>query len=149
MSTASDIMTKKAVVIEETISATEIAKIMDRNKVSCIIITKNGLPYGIVTERDFVSKLVALNKRPSDLSASEIMSSPVTIVSSYASVDEVAQKMLEKKIKHVVVVDQGQPTGIITVTDFVKHLNTIITDDKDHKRSLYNELFDEYEFWYS
>lgn len=146
MSTASEIMSRKAVVIEATISAAELAKIMDRNKVSCIVLSRNGLPYGLVTERDFVSKVAAPNKRPSDLSASEIMSSPVIVVSSYAPVDEVAQKMIEKKIRHVVVADQGQPVGIITVTNFVKHINTITNSDS-HKKDLYKDMFDEYEYW--
>lgn len=147
MTLASDIMSKKVVSIETTVSATEVAKIMDRNNVSCVVLTQNEKPYGIITEKDLLSKITALNKKPSDLSAKEIMSTPVTLVSSYAPVDEVAQQMLAQKIRRMVVVDGGQPVGIITVTDFVKHLNSILADSESYKKDLYDSLFDEYQHW--
>jgi len=147
MTLARDIMSKKVVSIETTVSATEVAQIMDKNNVSCVVLTQNEKPYGIITERDFLSKIIALKKKPSDLSAKEIMSSPVTLVSSYATVDEVAQQMLTHKIRRVIVVDREQPIGIITVTDFVKHLSSILTDSESYKKDLYNNLFEEYQRW--
>ena len=147
MTLARDIMSKKVVSIETTVSATEVAKLMDRNNVSCVVLTQNEKPYGIITERDLLSKITALNKKPSDLSAKEIMSSPVTLVHSYAPVDEVAQQMLAHKIRRVVVIDGEQPIGIITVTDFVKHLNAILTNSESYRKDLYDNLFEEYDHW--
>jgi len=43
--------------------------------------------------------------------------------------------------------DDGHPLGIITVTDFVKHLNTILSDSENYKAELYLNLFDDYEHW--
>ena len=147
MTTAKDIMSKKVVSIEPSISATEVAKLMDRNNVSCVVLMLNEEPYGIVTERDLLSKITALNKRSSEIKAEEIMSSPVTLVSSFTPTDEVAQKMVENKIRRVVVVDGQQPVGIITVTDFVKHLNSILEDFDDYKKDLYQSLVEEYDHW--
>ena len=147
MTTAKDIMSKKVVSIEPSISATEVAKLMDRNNVSCVVLMLNEEPYGIVTERDLLSKITALNKRSSEIKAEEIMSSPVTLVSSFTPADEVAQKMVENKIRRVVVVDGQQPVGIITVTDFVKHLNSILEDFDDYKKDLYQSLVEEYDHW--
>ena len=147
MTTAKDIMSKKVVSIEPTVSANEVAKLMDRNNVSCVVLMLNEEPYGIVTERDLLSKITALNKRSSEIKAEEIMSSPVTLVSSFTPADEVAQKMIENKIRRVVVVDGQQPVGIITVTDFVKHLNSILEDFDDYKKDLYQSLVEEYDHW--
>jgi CBS domain-containing protein len=147
MTTAKDIMSKKVVSIEPSVSATEVAKLMDRNNVSCVVLMLNEEPYGIITERDLLSKITALNKRSSEIRAEEIMSSPVTIVSSFTPVDEIAQKMLENKIRRVIVVDSHQPVGIITITDFVKHLNSILEDFDDYKKDLYQSLIDEYDHW--
>ena len=147
MSTARDIMSKKLITLESTVSAAEVAKIMDKNNVSCIVLTKDGKSQGIVTERDLLSKVIVQNKKSSELMAREIMSSPVTDVSSLTPVDEIAQKMIDKKIRRVVVIDDGQPLGIITVTDFVKHLNTIFPDSESSKAALYQNLIDEYEYW--
>ena len=147
MTTARDIMSKKVVSVEPSVSATEVAKLMDRNNVSCVVLMLNEEPYGIITERDLLSKITALNKRSSEIKAEEIMSSPVTLVFSNTPIDEVAQEMLEKKIRRVVVVDGQQPIGIITVTDFVKHLNSILEDFDDYKKDLYQSLVEEYDHW--
>ena len=147
MTNARDIMSKKVVSIEPSVSATEVAKLMDRNNVSCVVLMLNEEPYGIVTERDLLSKITALNKRSSEIKAEEIMSSPVILVSPGTPADEVAQKMVENKIRRVVVVDGQQPIGIITVTDFVKHLNSILEDFDDYKKDLYQSLIDEYDHW--
>ena len=147
MTTARNIMNKKVVSIEPSVSATEVAKLMDRNNVSCVVLMLNEEPYGIVTERDLLSKITALNKRSSEIKAEEIMSSPVIVVSPGTPSDEVAQKMVENKIRRVVVVDGQQPIGIITVTDFVKHLNSILEDFDDYKKDLYKSLIEEYDHW--
>ena len=147
MTTARNIMSKKVVSIEPSVSATEVAKLMDRNNVSCVVLMLNEEPYGIVTERDLLSKITALNKRSSEIKAEEIMSSPVIVVSPGTPSDEVAQKMVENKIRRVVVVDGQQPIGIITVTDFVKHLNSILEDFDDYKKDLYKSLIEEYDHW--
>ncbi len=147
MTTARDIMSKKLVSLETSVSATEIAKLMAKNNVSCIILTKDEKPFGIVTERDLLTKVTAQDKKSSDLTAKEVMSSPVTLVSSMTPVEEVAQKMIDSKVRRVIVADDGQAVGIITVTDFVKNLNSIISDSGEYKKNIYENLFEEYEFW--
>jgi signal-transduction protein with cAMP-binding, CBS, and nucleotidyltransferase domain len=147
MSIARDIMSKKLVTLDSTVSAAEVAKIMDKNNVSCIVLTKDDKSQGIVTERDLLSNVIVQNKKSSELMAREIMTSPVISVSSLMSVDEVAQKMIDKKIRRVIVIDNGQPLGIITVTDFVKHFNTILSNSENSKSEIYQNLMDDYEYW--
>lgn len=147
MTTARDIMSKKIITIETSSSVIEIAKIMNKNNISCIVLTKNEKPCGIITERDYLSKIIAQNKKASDLRPTQIMSSPFTTVSAVALVDDVAQTMLENEIRHVVVMDKDHPIGIITITDFLKHINTIVTDSDEYRKDLYEGLFEEHEYW--
>lgn len=147
MTTARDIMSRKVVTIETTSSTTEVAKIMNKNNISCIVLTRNEKPCGIITERDYLSKIIAQNKKASDLSPMQIMSSPFTTISPAATADDVAQTMLENKIRHVVVMDGDHTAGIITITDFLKHFNTIVTDSADYRKDLYESLFEEHEYW--
>ena len=149
MTVARDIMSNKVVTIESSLSATEIAKIMDKNKVSSIIITKDQLPIGIVTERDLVSKIVAQNKKPSEIRIIDITASPLVVVNSLTPTDEVAEKMVDKKIRRVVVMDSNQPLGIITVTDFVKHLHDMLADSQNYNKNLYEQLIEDWEHWMS
>ncbi|MEO9306721.1 hypothetical protein NSIN_20439 [Nitrosotalea sinensis] len=147
MTTARDIMSKKVITIETSSSTTEIAKIMNKNNISCIVLTKDDRPCGIITERDYLSKIISQNKKASDMSPSQIMSSPFVTVSTVSTADDVAQTMLENKIRHVVVMDNAHPVGIITITDFLKHLNTLVTDSSEYKKDLYESLFEEHEYW--
>ena len=147
MTNARDIMSKKIITIETSSSVVEIAKIMNKNNISCIVLTENEKPCGIITERDYLSKIIAQNKEASDLSPTQIMSSPFTTVSAVSLVDDVAQTMLENKIRHVVVMDKDHPIGIITITDFLKHINAIVTDSDEYRKDLYEGLFEEHEYW--
>ncbi|MFB6089912.1 MAG: CBS domain-containing protein [Halobellus sp.] len=55
-----------------------------------------------------------------DIFVARVMSSPVHTVSPDALVEDAARKMLDEEIGSVVVVEEGQPVGILTNTDFVK-----------------------------
>ncbi|MDE1769289.1 MAG: CBS domain-containing protein [Thaumarchaeota archaeon] len=149
MTIAREIMSKKIVTIESSVSVAEIAKIMEKNRVSSVIITKDQKPFGIVSERDLVSKIIASNKKPSEVKVLDIMSSPLVAVSPLTPADEIAEKMLDKKIRRVIVMDMDQPSGIITVTDFVKHLHGLLADNEKYKQGLYQQLIEDWEHWMS
>ena len=146
MTTAQDIMSKKVVAVESNSTASDIAKLMDKNRVSSIIITKDEKPVGIITERDMVSKITAQNKKPSEVKTVEIMTSPLVVVSPLTPVDEVAEKMILNKIRRIVVLNGTETLGIITVTDFVKHFHSILSLDKEYNKKLYQDLIEDWEF---
>ncbi len=146
MSTARDIMSKKVITVESNLSVVDVAKLMHKNKVSSVIVTKDEKPYGIITERDMLSKVSAQNKKPSEIKTTEIMSSPLTVVSPSTSVDIVAEEMIRNKIRRVVVSDGEQPLGIITVTDFVKHLHSMLSTVEDYNKDLYHDLIEDWEY---
>jgi CBS domain-containing protein len=149
MTTAREIMSNKVITIESNVSTAEIAKIMEKNMVSSVVITKNQKPIGIVTERDLVSKIVAQNKKPSEIKIMDITSSPLVVVSPLTPADEVAEKMADKKIRNIVVMDVDQPIGIITVVDFVKHLHSMLAENENYKQDLYQQLVEDWEYWLS
>ncbi|MEO9278079.1 MAG: CBS domain-containing protein [Nitrososphaera sp.] len=150
MQTAKDIMSKKVITIEsEDVTATDVAKIMNKNKIGSIVVTKDEKPYGIITERDLLSKVVAKDKRPSEIKITDITTHPIMIVSSSTPVDEIAEKMIVNKIRHIVVSDGNQASGIIAITDFVKHLHSMLSEESDYKKELYDGLFEDWEYWNS
>ena len=61
-----DIMTKVPVIGSPNLTARDIAILMRSWKVGSVIILEDGRPIGIVTERDFVEKIVAEDRRPAD-----------------------------------------------------------------------------------
>jgi len=122
MSKVKDIMTKTVITIESNKTVTEAAALMTENNVSNLIVMYKNKPTGIVTERDFVRKVLAKNK-PSTTKISEIMSTPLTVIDPDAPIKEAARKMVRKGIRRLPVIKDNKLVGIITTTDIAKQLS--------------------------
>ena len=62
-----DIMEKNVVTIEYNKSAIDAAEIISEKNISFLVIMKEGLPIGVLSESDFVRKLNTTNKKSSEL----------------------------------------------------------------------------------
>ena len=113
-----DIMRNSVISIEESMTIKDAAQIMTDTKVGCVIITKENAPVGILTERDFVTK-IASNQMPYSTLLSEVMSSPLVTVSADETIWEAAEIMKTKKIHKLPVFDEDKLVGLITATDLV------------------------------
>lgn len=94
MSAVSEIMTKGAVTVkkESNPTALDVAQVMAKSRTGSVIIMSGGRPAGIVTERDLLKKVSAKDRKPGEIAASDIMSSPVIAVKAYDSVDTADRK---------------------------------------------------------
>ena len=114
-----DIMKKNVITIDGSMSVQETAHMMTGANVGCIIVTRKDLPVGIITERDFVTKIAA-EGRPLFTDVSEIMSLPLTTVSPDDTVWDAAEIMRRKGIHKLPVQEGNAIVGIVTTSDFVK-----------------------------
>jgi CBS domain-containing protein len=79
---------------------------------------------GILSERDYVRKVILKGFTSKELKVREIMSSPAVTVSPHASIDECMQSMTDKRCRHLPVVEEGKVVGMVSIGDLV---NWIIT----------------------
>ena len=106
-----------------------------------VVALKDDKPVGMITERDLLKKVSAGNKKPEDVSAKSIMSSPLVMVKAFDSVDTAAEIMSKRGIKRLPVVeDDGSLAGMLSVSDFAKKLAKILADDYNRYRSLKSAL---------
>jgi CBS domain-containing protein len=117
-----DFMTKGVLTIDAEKTIFEAAELMSQKEVGDVVVVKGEIPRGIVTERDFVRRVVA-KKRPLDTKISDIMSKPLITIAPEASLKEAARKMVNKGIRRLPVVEQHKLVGIIVVSDFARHLS--------------------------
>jgi len=94
--------------------------VMASKKISVLPVTNgNGSVIGIVSERDYVRKVVPDRKVPWDIKVNEIMTTDVIHVTK----DDVIQKCMElmatNRIRHLPVLDDGNLVGILSITDVV------------------------------
>ncbi len=121
-----DIMTKEIVMIEGSESTLEAAKLMADRGISSLFVVKDGVPVGIVTERDFIKKVCAKELAISQVNVEDIMSKILTTAEPETPIEVAVQRMANHKIRRLPIMERGKIVGIITVTDLAKHLRTTL-----------------------
>ena len=124
-----DLMTKNALTIDVNKTIIEAAALMSQNDVGDLVVIENDTPVGIVTERDFVRRVLAVGKSAST-KVSEVMSSPLRVIDPEAPIKEAARRMVSKGIRRLAVIKDNKLVGIITVTDFARHLGKKTLSDE-------------------
>jgi signal-transduction protein with cAMP-binding, CBS, and nucleotidyltransferase domain len=115
----SDIMKKKIISIDETETIKKAASMMTEAEIGSIIITKDNIPVGILTERDFVTK-IASKEISLSVPVSQVMTHPLLVIAPNQTVWEVAEIMKNMRIHRVAVQEGGKIIGMVTTTDLVK-----------------------------
>ena len=116
-----DIMTKTLISVNPTTTALQIAKMMEQGGIGAVLIKESENLVGIVTDRDFATKIAA-NNLPFDTPVQKIMSSPLITINHNESISAAAEMMSSKKIRKLAVSDNGNIIGLITSTDLVNQL---------------------------
>jgi CBS domain-containing protein len=115
-----DVMTSPVVTVDEDAASNKIAKLMDENKLGCVIITnKAKKPVGIITERDLVKRVLSKNVVPDTIKAKEIMTSPLVTIEPEATISEAARRMSRLDIRRLGVVYKGNLVGLISSRDIL------------------------------
>ncbi|WP_428324401.1 CBS domain-containing protein [Nitrosopumilus sp.] len=112
-------MSKNVLTVNISETLEEVAKKMREKNIGCVIVIDKIATLGIVTERDFVTKIVAERKAP-HAKIFEVMSSPLITIKSDETIWEAAEIMKEKSIHKLPVLEDEEIVGIITTTDIVK-----------------------------
>ena len=116
-----DIMIKALISVNPATTALQIAKMMEQGGIGAVLVKENNHLTGIITDRDFATKIAA-NNLPFDTPAQKIMSSPLVTINHDESISAAAERMSSKKLRKLGVTDNGDIVGLITSTDLVNQL---------------------------
>lgn len=123
----SEVMTTKVIRASMDYAAIDLAKLMATFRVSCIVITQEDdkdediiQPVGIVTERD-IMQFQSLDLSLSKISAGDIMSTPLFLLTPEDSLWTAHQEMQRRRVRRLVVSwNWGQELGIVTQTTLLR-----------------------------
>lgn len=96
----------------------DVANAMIADNVGAIVIGDDDRPAALVSERDVV-RVVATGKDPNTVPALDVASTKLVWCDSDATVDQVANQMMEHYIRHVLVEHDGIPAGIVSARDLL------------------------------
>ena len=129
----SDIMKKNVISIDEAKTIKDAANMMNEARIGSIIITKDDTPVGILTERDFVTKIAA-KEIPLSTLLSKVMTKPLLVIGPNQTVWEAAEIMKNMEIHRVAVQEGNKIIGMVTTTDLIKIIS-IGSDSNLHRIS--------------
>ena len=97
-----------------------VAMLMNRYQIGCVIIVDDDKPLGIITERDMIKRVICKAIHPENARIIDVMSKPLVTASPDMRAGDAAKMMLEHNIKKMPVVDEGRLVGLVTLTDLVR-----------------------------
>lgn len=154
--TVSDVMTVRVHVASPETPFKFLVQLIEDNRISAVpIVDRHGIPVGIVSEadlllkeqrhglesqRDLVHPLRLRHRREKAAGnvASELMTSPPITVTTGTSLAEAALLMQERKVRRLVVVDDGgRIEGIVSRSDL---LHVFLRSDEELRHEVAGEL---------
>lgn len=117
---AKDIMKEYKFMMTEDTTASQAAKVMSNDHVGFAIVQRDGKPVGIVTEWDFVNKIVAKDFDPKEVKLKDIMNTPLMSVDPKTPTDQVTVLMSKNGVRRLPVVENGKLIGVITSRDVLR-----------------------------
>lgn len=120
MPTVRDLLAKKdplVVSIGKDESVLAGAQKMNEHRIGSLVLTEGENVVGIFTERDILTRVVATRRDPETTKIEEVMTCPVACCQPQTTVAECRGVMMERRIRHLPVVDEGRLVGIVTIGD--------------------------------
>lgn len=120
-----EIMTSNPACCVPETSLAEVAAMMidcDCGEIPVVETAGSLKPVGVVTDRDIVCRTIGKGLNPMEMSAGDIMTTPVVTATPEMSFEDCCNLMEEKQIRRVPVVDEeGACCGIVALADIAKH----------------------------
>jgi len=116
-----DVMVEDVVTINADATVLQAAKIMNKNEIGCLIVTRRGRAVGIVTERDLLKRIISRSRDPKKTKVREIMTKPLIAGESEMDIEDATRLMFDNKIKKLPVLEGGKLVGLVTLTDLVRY----------------------------
>lgn len=96
-------------------------KMLDNEIGSLVVRNEHGTIVGILTERDVLNQVVAKARNPAGTTVARIMTHKLISCSLGTSIEKAERIMAEFHIRHLPVVEQGVPVGMISSRDVMAH----------------------------
>jgi CBS domain-containing protein len=122
MKNVSDLLKSRArelVTISPEQSVLDAIKVLAQHDIGAAVVMSGDRMAGIFSERDYTRKVILKGRSSDTTRVEEIMSPRVVCVSMRTTTRECMQLMTDKQIRHLPVLDEGRPVGMVSIRDIV------------------------------
>jgi len=141
-----DVLGKKgraAITIAGDRSVDEAVTLMDRRRVSALIVTDADRPVGIFAERDALRTYLKDKKTAfAEVKLADVMTNKLITASPEDRIDAAMKMMLSADIRHLPVVEDDRIVGMLTVKDLIEHQMDLLDEELVHLKEYIRDLHD-------
>ena len=124
--------------LSETDTIKSASQNFDEKKVGCMpVLDKNKNVIGILSERD-LSRFIYAEKFNTTMSVTNLMTKNLVTCDLNTSVTELMNEMTEKKIRHILIMEDKKLLGIVSIGDVVNHLISKIKEENKNLKDYIN-----------
>lgn len=95
-------------------------KMADKNVGAVLVLGAKGEVLGLFSERDFARKIIIKGRTVEATKVKEVMTEKVLYVTPATSISDCMNLMTEKRVRHLPVISDGVPVGLVSIGDVVK-----------------------------
>ncbi|MDQ4060721.1 MAG: CBS domain-containing protein [Pseudomonadota bacterium] len=116
-----DIMTRTVEAVSPDATIQEAATLMAEHDIGAVLVSAEGAPEGILTDRDIILRVVVDGRDPAQVRVREVMSKRLFTCRADDTVDGALRMMRDHQVRRLPVVDDdGQLLGIVALSDLAK-----------------------------
>ena len=107
-------------IVDATDDVDEAIRRMHDKAIDCVLVVQNGRLVGIFTDRDAVLKVAGTPRGPRSISS--VMTHDPVVLRHDETIAVALNKMAVGGFRHIPIVEDGRPTGVVTARDVFHHL---------------------------
>ncbi len=116
------IMKKEVITISPEATAAEAAALLEEKGIRCLVITENREVKGIVTDSDFIFRVVSKGIDPNKIKVKDMMTKNPKTIPPDIDIFEAIKIMEDLKVRRLPVVKDNKLVGILSVGDVASHV---------------------------
>jgi len=97
-------------------------KLMTEAGIGALLVLEGGNLVGIISERDYTRKVILQNRSSLNTPVKDIMTSKVLYITPEQTVEECMVLMSKHRIRHMPVMENGKPVGVLSSKDVMNHI---------------------------